>query len=57
MRGDRVDIDDAAADGVLARGFTDGFGIIIKRIEQLEQGGEGLVVAWPQDGFPFGEIS
>ena len=39
-RGHGVDVDDAAADRVVAGGFADGFGIVIERAELGEEAGE-----------------
>ena len=53
---DRVDVDDATADGVVAGRFTDGLRIIIEFAQLLHQAGEGLGLAAAQDEFPRGEF-
>ena len=39
--GDRVDVDDAAADGVVSGRFADGLGVVVEGAELLEEAGEG----------------
>ena len=53
--GDRVNVDDAAADRVVSGGFADGFAVVVEAVEGFEKGGERLGLSAGEGDFAGGE--
>ena len=53
--GDRVNVDDAAADRVVSGGFADGFAVVVEGVEGFEERGEGLGLSAGERDFAGGE--
>ena len=54
--GDRVEVDDAAAHGVLPGGLAQRLVVVVVGAEQFKEGGEGLGLTAGEDGFAAREV-